>query len=259
MIARHDPIRARHAARGLMLSIACACLALRTSFASPAPVLVEGGYDHASGPGGLSSSSALVILGGRIGPKLTAMFGGMRYDDAAVGSGAGVLGGLAMGMMPRVRLRAWGSRCLGDQNFSAWGAKAGPEFTLPEGGTFGVFYAHDANSLGNDSHTGSVELAVPLAPTLTGRAHGSYAAAHRSVASLFGSLGLGWAPVRNLELTGDIGRARQDTTPDSAGGPSNGLPLVGRDQAPAGPTTSASNAKLPTGAVVQFGVRLRFQ
>ena len=253
-MTRLDKVPAHIIERALTTCVVWACCALATPAATAAPIVAGGGFDYLEGAGGQRTRSALAILGAPLGTNVNATLAGIRYDDAIVGPGSGVLAGLALGVTSDARLRMWGTQYFGDEDFRAWRVKAGPEATLPTGGTFGVFYAHDENNLGDVTNAGIAELGLPLVASVTGRASGSYAASRAGTASIFGSLGLGWAPVRNIEITGDIGRATNGIFGNSTG-PRNGLPILGGGEAP---SNSESSSEIPAGTVLQCGIRLLF-
>jgi len=236
------------------MCLACACIAARVPSAMAAPIIVGGGYDYVASAGGQQTRSALAILAAPLGSRMSATLAGIRYDDASVGSGNGALAGLTLGVTPLTRFRAWGTRYVGDQDFRAWRVKAGPEATLPAGGTLGVFYAHDENNLGDRSNSAIAELGMPIVPSITGRVNGSFTATHGAPASMFGSLGLGWAPLRNFEITGDVGRASHGAINQTSSGPRSRLPLLGGGES----TATSSESERPAETVLQLGVRLLF-
>lgn len=231
------------------VGVVCACIALHTPDAA-ASVSIGGGYDYMQGARDQRTRSALVFIGRPLGTRVHATLAGFRYDDAVAGEGNGVLAGLTFGVTGAARLRAWGTRYFGDGDISAWRVKAGPEVTLPAGGTLGLYFAHDESSIGEPSNTGIAELGVPLAPTLTGRGSGSCAMTRGASNSVFGSIGLGWTPVRNFEITGDVGRSSNGVASTSTTHPRNQLPILG-----GGETTSTTSGP-ETATVFQFGVRL---
>ena len=248
MTTRFEIIRARIAHTVL---VGCGCVALHTPNAT-ASVSIGGGYDYVQGAGDQQTGSALAFIGGPLSTRVHATLAGIRYDDAIAGEGNGVLAGLAIGVTPAARLRAWGTRYFGDADFSAWRVKAGPEATLPTGGTIGVYFAHDESNVGEPSNAGIAELGVPLVPTLTGRAGGSYSVTRGTSNSVFGSLGIGWSPVRNFQITGDVGRSSNGVASTSTTRPRGPLPILG------GGETTSTTADPQAATVFQFGVRLVF-
>lgn len=198
--------------------------------ATAAPLTAVGGFDHYAGALGQSTNAIVgaVVVGAGGGDLMLA---GVRYDDNFAGRGVSVTGGLGVPVAPMMKLRVNGTRIIGDESFRAWRAKVGPQFALPRGQSVTLSYAHYQDHLGARSNGAVAEATTPLVPSLTGRASASYATAPQGPPALQGSLGLGWSVVRNLELSGEIGLARNSSgaagQPSPGGGPLGGLPLLG--------------------------------
>jgi hypothetical protein len=100
-----------------------------------------------------------------------------------------------------------------------------------------------------------LESATVLSSRLTGRLSGSYAATSLGLDSSQGAAGLSWVAVPHLELSGELGVARNGGLASSAnaGPPPLIPPLLGPGGG--GTTSGASNEASPT---YQLAVRLLF-
>jgi hypothetical protein len=206
----------------MAVALLLAALAARTAAASS--LVGGGGLDYYQGPGGEFTRSALGIVGASAAGG-SASLALMRYADNLTGDGTGFTGSVGAPLSPSTTLRGWASRFVGDDSLRAWRLKAGPIFQLAAGGTVGVYYTHAEDNQGGRSDGGSAELSLPFASRFTGRAGAAFATAPGGLRAGQGSLGLGFTPVHGLELTGDVGLARNGTLTTSPG-PSRG-PLLG--------------------------------
>src|ERR1043166_5652152 len=206
-------------------AVALVLLALAAS-ASASPSLVGGGgFDYYQGPGGEFTRSALGIVGASAAGG-SATLAVMRYADNLTGDGMGYVGSVGAPVSPTTTLRGWASRFVGDDSLRAWRVKAGPLVQIPSGGTVGVYYTHAEDNLGGRSDGGSAELSLPFASRFTGRAAAAFATAPGGLHAGQGSDGLGFTPTHGLELTGEVGLARNGTLTTSPG-PSRGPLLEG--------------------------------
>ena len=194
---------------------------------SPLPTLAAtslvggGGYDLYQGPGGQFTRSMLGIVGAGIGGG-SASLTLMRYFDNRTGDGLGFIGALGVPISSSAALRVWGSRFVGDDSLRAWRVKAGPLVQFSTGGTAGFYYSHAQDNAGGRSDAAAAEFSLPISARITGRAGVVYATAPGGLPAAQGSLGLGWAPVHGLELSGEFGLARngaQVTSPGPSRGP----------------------------------------
>ena len=201
-----------HVAGSRVLAGIAACICLGAAGPSAreacaAPVALGGGFDYYSGPADQITRSALVIASVGLGPSGNASIAGLRFDDSNAGQGAGVTVALGLPVGPTSALKLLGSEFAGS-DFRAWRVKAGPQASLPRAASLGVYYTHYQDNA--DSRTDGVvgELGMPLVSRLTGRASASYATDPGGSPSTQGSIGLGWTPVHSLELSGEVGIAR---------------------------------------------------
>ncbi len=237
---------------GLMMMLAV--VATRASGAS-APVTAVGGFDHYAGPLGQTTNGvvgAVVLAAG--GGDVT--LAGVRYDDSYIGRGYSLTGGGGLPLAPACLLRITGTRFIGDESFRAWRAKVGPQLSLPGGRTLMLSYAHYRDDLGVRSNGAIAEAATPLVAGLTGKASASYATARQGPGALQGSLGLGWNIVRHLELSGEVGLARNAAgasgQPFPGSGPLDGLGLLGGGSGTSGGTGTAREVE----GTVLLGMRV---
>lgn len=198
--------------------------------AAAAPITAVGGFDHYAGAFGQTTHGVLgaVVVGAGGGDLMLA---GVRYDDSHNGQGFSLTGGAGIPMAPAVMLRAQATRIVGDGAFRAWRARVGPQLALPGGGSLLLAYVHYRDDAGARSNGATAEASTPLAARLTGRATTSFATAPLGPPALQGSLGLGLALMRNVELSGELGLARNATGATGGGSPGGGpladLPLIG--------------------------------
>ena len=226
---------------------------LAATTANAGPIAAGGGYSYFSGPDGQHTRNAMAIVAAALGPSRCSLTG-VRYDDATVGKGTGVVAALAVPLAASTHLRMWGSRYIGDDTFRAWRVKAGPEAKLPAGGTIGVFLMHGEDNASDRTNTAMAELGIPLRPGLAGRATASYAMAAGNANSATGSIGFGWTLLEKLEVSGDVGLADNGALGAApVPGPHHLLALVGGGGAP-----SSSMPATSFGATVELGVKLLF-
>jgi len=175
--------------------------------ASTAPVSVGGGFEYYSGPGNQITRTAqgIVVMGA--GPAGSLSLTALRFDDTNVGEGNALAASLGLPLAALATLRVTGMRFIGDESYRAWRVKAGPELGLPASSRLGLYYTHfeDQADFRSDGLVG--EASMPLAGGLTGRANASYAWAPDQLSSKQAAIGLGWAPVRFLEIYGEGGVA----------------------------------------------------
>ena len=257
------PVRHRveiHIAGSRVLAWIAASICLGAAGPSPraacaAPLTVGGGFDYYSGPSDQITRSALAIASLGFGSSGSASIAGLRYDDSSVGEGSGVAVAVGLPLAPASALRLWGSEYAGS-DFRAWRVKAGPQASLPRAASLGVYYTHyqDNADSRNDGVVG--ELGTPLVSRLTGRASASYATDPGGLPSTQGSIGLGWSPIHSLELSGEVGIARNGGL---GGAPlpahrAVDLPLIG-----GGPGQgSKGTAETSYGPTILVGVRAVF-
>ncbi|HKQ56745.1 MAG TPA: hypothetical protein VJY35_02650 [Candidatus Eisenbacteria bacterium] len=211
------------------LAVLAIILTAAAGSAQASPVTAVGGYDHYAGPLGQNIDAVLgaVVLGAG-GSDL--MLAGVRYDDNLSGQGITVTGGVGVPLAPMTKLRINATRIIADETFRAWRARVGPQLSLPRGTSLSLWYAHYQDHLGGRSNGAIAEAAAPIVPKLSGRASASYATTSQGPPAVQGSVGLGWSVVSHLELSGELGLARNASgaagTP-GGGGPLGGLPILG--------------------------------
>ena len=225
--------------------------------ANAAPVLGGGGYDYWEGPGGQVTRSALGIVGAEFAGTGSASLTAVRFDDSIVGEGLGAIAGVGVPIAPRAVLRAWGARYVGDESWRAWRVKTGPQVELSGGATLGLYYAHYGDNADSRSDGAIGEVSAPLAHGLTARGEASVASAPGDLRATQGALGLAWAPLHGLEISGEVGLARNGAvfaTPGSPGRPPL-VPVIGVGT-PATPGTTETVSR--TESTAQLGIRVLF-
>lgn len=245
-----------HEARAL--AIAITLLITLQTLASPgaaAPLTALGGYDHYEGPFGQRTDGVLgALVVGAAGGDLT--LAGVRYDDTTIGPGYSVTGGVGVPLATVAMVRLTGTRFINDDSFRAWRAKVGPQFNLPGSRSVTLSYAHYQDNLATRSNGVIAEASTPLLAHLSGKATTSYATTPQGPSALQGSIGLGWSPIRRLELSGEVGIARNAAgaagQPFPAKGPLDGLPLIGGGSSPEGAPESSKEVE----GTVLIGLRV---
>ena len=222
--------------------------------AAASPSLVGGGgIDYYQGPGGETSKSGLAIVGAVAGGTMGSL-ALARYLDNVAGNGLGVIGSLRVPLATNRTLCAWASRFAGDDSLVAWRIKAGPLFELPSGGNVGLYYTHAEDDAGGHSDAGAAELVLPLHAQLTGRASAAFGSAPGGLRSALGTVGLGWTPGHGVELTGDVGAARNGALVTAAGPPRGPLDrLLGNGGGGGGGKDTEQSRVDP---LVQLGLRV---
>jgi len=210
-----------------------------------------GGFDFYDGPGGEITRSSLATIG-VAGGAASGAATIMRYDDSVVGDGDGFQGTVSVPVAEGPRVRAWGSRFVGQSDFRAWRAKAGVENPLISGSTLGRYYLFADDNHGDRTSGGAAELDVPMADELTGRASAGLAAVTDGPASSQGSVGVAWRPTPGLEFSGDLGLTRNGSLTTSPGpGRALSLPLLGN-----GPPAGIPSIDLRPERFVEVGMRV---
>jgi hypothetical protein len=195
-------------------------LMLVTTAAQAAPLGAFGGFDHYAGAFGQRTDGWVAGLE-LSAAAADAAIAGVRYDDTLIGRGTSVTGAAGFAMAPMTQLRFAATRFIGDQTFRAWRARVGPRFSLPSGQSLWLSYVHYQDDAAGHSDGATAEAATLLIANLTGRANASYATAVNGPPALQGSLGLGWRVVPHLELSGELGLARNRS------GATGGAPVPG--------------------------------
>jgi hypothetical protein len=204
-----------------LLTIAALSLAAHSSRAAM-PLSAGGGFDYYSGPGNQIDRSVLATVGAGLGPTGNVALTALHYDDSRIGNGKGAIVGIGLPLIPSTSLHAWGARFVGDGSFRAWRVKAGPQVGLPMHVNGGIYYLHYEDNLGDQSNGAIAELGVPLVSGLSGRASVSLATVPNDLKSTEGMVGLSWSPIHSLELSGDVGLARNGAV---GAAPASTLPL----------------------------------
>src|SRR5262249_30233199 len=140
----------------------------------------------------------------------------LRYDDTNIGIGNAYVAGVGVPVFATATVRAWGTRYVGDETFRGWRVKAGPQFTVPAGPTFGLYYSHYEDNAEGKSDGATGELTMPLVAGLNGRATATHASAPGQPASTAGTIGLSYSPLHALELSGEVGLARGNAASQAA-------------------------------------------
>lgn len=233
--------------------LACALVACAPQVRA-ASVAGAAGYEYYGGPGGQITRGAL--LAGVVGlGGAEVLVAGVRYDDNLVGKGVNATVGLGVPASPAVKLRAQGSRFIGDESYQAWRIKAGPELDLPRGQSVQLWYVHYQDRQDVTSDGAILEAALPLSDRLTGKLNASYATAPQDLRVLQGAVGLGWTVVPHLELSGEIGLAQNGSAVYGEPFRGPGLPLLGGGRSSeTGPQQTVNQ----TGSTALLGVRVMF-
>lgn len=186
-------------------------------------------------------------------PEAEVTMAALRYDDDTTGEGVGLLGGLGLRMAPRAMFRLLGGAVAGDGDYRAWRIKAGPQLASSRAALQVSYQRYQDN---RDFHSNAVvlESGTVLSSRLTVRMSASHAATSLGLSSSQASAGMAWMAVPHLELSADLGVARNGALVASGGGPGPLLPLPLLAE-PGNGSVSASETLSPT---VQLGVRLLF-
>jgi hypothetical protein len=249
-----NPFRTRSRFRrtiGLGVAIAIASLA---SASHAGPISAGAGFDYYTGPGDQITKSAIAYAGIGLGPVASAALAAQRYDDNQFGKGSAVTAGFGIPFLPLTSMRLQGTRWIGDESYRAWRAKIGPQVNLPTGQSVGAYYSHYADN--GDIHADGVvgEFDAPLFGPFRARATASYSSISNGLKSGQGSVGLSFKPMHALELSGEIGRARNgaSATQPFPSRPLSSLPLIGGGGG--GGSTTTTETKLET--TMLLGVRV---
>jgi hypothetical protein len=220
-----------------------------------APVSVGGGFEYYSGPQDQITRTAQGTVAMGAGPVGSLALTALRFDDSNVGDGNALAASLGVPLAALATLRVTGIRFIGEESYRAWRVKAGPEFGLPASVRLGLFYTHfqDQADFQSDGVVG--ETSMPLAGGLIGRANASYASAPDALSSKQAAIGLGWTPIRFIEIYGEGGIAVNGALASSPIPSRNLLPLpiLGEPDA-----SSAPRKESKTEGTATVGFRLVF-
>lgn len=185
-------------------------------------------FDQYNGPESQTTRSVLGLGDVAFG-RLDALAGVLRFHDTTVGAGNGFVFGGGAALDGPLTLRVLASRFVGDGDYRAWRVKSGPLWSLPGGGSLGAYWVHDTNNLGPDTESGAGELAVPVAHGWTGKLSGAYGRSEDRDGYV-ATLGAAWSMIPHLELSGEVGAAKNP--PATTPAPSRGLlsPILGGPQ-----------------------------
>ena len=213
---------------------ACLGLLIATHMVSApahaASLTAVGGYDHYAGAAGQRTDGAVgaLVLGVAGGDLMVA---GVRYDDSTIGPGTSLTAGVGVPVLGGAKLRVAGTRFLGDDSFRAWRAKIGPQLNLPGGRTLTLSYQRYQDNQSSHSNGAIAEATTPVMERLGAKASASYATVMEGPAAVQGSVGLSWSPIAHLELSGEVGAARNASAvagqPIPGRQPLGGLPILG--------------------------------
>jgi hypothetical protein len=130
-----------------------------------------------------------------------------RWDDTVFGDGFGFGGGAAWPLGYRVIARGSALRNEARSGADTWRLRAGPQLLFENGAALGLAYTHEDGTFAVPADGVSADFSIPFLSVLTGRGSASYAGAG-SITSLGGALGLGWRAQPRMELTVDVGVAK---------------------------------------------------
>ena len=234
---------------------ALASLATCARVAGSAPFVVGGGYDYYSGPGGETTRSGLAIGAIELGPGGSLTLAGMRYDDSIVGEGNAFMLGAGFPFVPLTSMRVWGTRFIGDESYRAWRVKGGPMATLPSGATLGLYFQRWQDNVDFRSNAVIAEASVPVIQHFTARGSAAWASLPSDLDAAQGTVGLAWSPLRVLELSAEVGVARNGSIVTSTAPAERGplSPILG---SPPGRTTTSTESR--TDGTALLGVRVLF-
>jgi hypothetical protein len=223
--------------------------ALGAGTAGAASLGASAGYEVSRAGGDRETQAAIGSLSLELGAG-DLVLGALRFDDSQVGIGTGFILGGGIELAPATRLRLLGTRFAADDGYRALRLRAGPQWSL-ERATAGLFYTYDASDQAPDAHGATGELFLGLVPRLAGKLSASLASAE-GVSGYAGGAGLIWTVVPHLELSGELGLAR-NLAAAGAGSPTGGL--LDRVFGPGAGESSASDELVPTAVL---GARVTF-
>lgn len=193
---------------GFGLGFAFSLLAA-AGLAAGEPIETVAGFDAGTGPAGRAVRGVFAGAGMALSPRVAASLVLARADDSVAGTTNALATGLGVAVVPAVRLRVRLARTLpGGTAPGFLRLQAGPEFGRLDAARLATFYVIEATDAGERSHGARVEALAPLDSRFTARGHAAWATVPRAPAALEAALGLGFAPVRQIELVGELGLAR---------------------------------------------------
>lgn len=219
--------------------------------AAAAPLATVAGVELASGPPDRTTRTAYAGFGLGLASMAAASLVVARSEDAWTGSSTALAAGAVVAAGPAARLRGRVTRSIGGEHaFRFTRLALGPEFGRMDGPRATLLYERERTDGGLRSDGASADLAAPLGAGWSARAEGSWHALPESPSAITALAGLGWAPVRGLELVGEAGVAR-GTTPSGAVGPRGLLdPILG------GPPPEAPAERTRARLATRVGVQL---
>ena len=233
--------RRREAVRpAAVRALALFVLALTMTPVASALALPDGagllGADYSSVQGRVTKGFlGAAVFGFEDGGFLSAA--GSRYTDDLTGDGVSLTAGIGAPLRGAVLGRAFGTRWIGENDFRAWGLKAGPFVQWTGGASLGLSFVRQDEGNGATATGGIVEATVPIAARWSALASGTAASLGRGGESASGSAGILWQAGSRLEVQAEGGVAKNGTLGTTTSGASGGgrgllggLPLLGRGQ-----------------------------
>ncbi len=240
-------------ATGVVASLALMAAPTFATSVQAASVAGVAGYEYYDGPGSQLTRGALGAVVVELSGVETSL-GGVRYDDSFSGQGVSVTGGLGVPLRSEVMFRAQGTRFVGDEIYRAWRAKVGPQLNMPGGQTMLLWYSHYEDNQDFASDGAILESEIPLRDKLTAKLNGAYATAGQGVRSFQGAVGLGWRMVPHVELSGEVGLARNGFAAAGAGPSVPGFSLPILDGG--GPSAQRTGPASEVSPTVLLGMRV---
>jgi len=221
--------------------------------ASGLALAVGAGYDYQAGPAGETWNAPLafgtmVVDGGDATLSLS------RYHSSEVGWGWSGAGNVGLSFSSRAGARVIGIRSIGDGDYRAWRAEAGPTIQLDEDRSLFLYGAHLEDNRGARLNQIGAEGNAPLGVHFSGLASAAFGKWEGSESSAQGTAGVTWSRWKELQVIGQATFGKNIVGPPSAesGGSTGPLGVGGRGHS-GRPTTGPTSA-LEAAAFV--GIRL---
>jgi len=232
-----------------------ALLAVSATAARAASVSAGAGYDYQTGPNG-STWSAPMVFATTVAGSGDATLSLSRFDSSDVGWGWNGLANVGLSFGPRVGGRALAMRSVGDGEYRAWQAQAGPTFQLGQNRSLFVYGSHFEDDLSARLNQVGAEASVPLGAQFSGLAGAAIGEQQGGNTNVQGTAGVTWSRWKGLLLIGQTTFGKHiiaSSTAGVAGGGSVG-PLGSRGRGhSAQPQLDSANALEATALV---GIRV---
>lgn len=231
-----------------------ALLAGRVAPAAASEFSGGAGYDYQTGPGGETWSAPLgfAVIAGSRGDATVSL---SRFQSSDVGRGWGGLVNAGVLIGSRVGARATAIRSVGDGDYRAWRAQAGPFLQIDDTHSVEAYVSRFDDSQGARLDQVGAEISFPLSDRVLGLAGAAFGDRQDGAASSQATAGVTWNAWKHLQLIGQATLGKNiAATSAAAGSAGSGGPLGSGPRGHA--AQSGASAGSPLQGMALVGIRV---